>query len=401
MTRFQCLAGACEDTCCKDWRIVVDKEHHDRLHERMTSPAERAELAAAIRLLDDGDGKHRHSLVVLRDDNVCSLYGADGLCSIQARYGEEVLSNTCATHPRILGRIGDRVELVGTTSCPEVARQLLFHDDSTALVPAEKPLFGRGMINQRMEREDADYERTFLAVRGLILTLLGVRRLPVSSRLFFVAFLADRTRGQLRRDATVDAAQLGELGNLLLRPETLDDLHAQLGRVTIDDPFAMSVVRALLHLPARMVPPPLQRLVDEIAPFWAGRGAPDGDVLARHRAYRALAPLPGELAARLDDVVERYATHLVLRDWYVKSPSLVGYVLGVLARVAVVRYLVRSLVAARGATSTEALDAAAVQAVYALSRMLEHDDALAAQLIRDLEAQGMTQLVHAICLVKM
>ncbi len=401
LTRFRCLGAACEDHCCHDWKVIVDQKHYDRLHERMTSEAERAELAAGIKKLDHG-APNRYALMVLGDDGNCRFLDRDALCSIHARYGEELLPDACATYPRVLGRIGTRVELIASPSCPEVARLVLLRDDGIQAIPGTPALYGRGLISRKIEANaDDPYESSFLAVRGLVADLLQRRRYPMASRLFFVAFFADRARAQLRRGAeSFDANALQQLGRSLQADDALDALHEQYASFAVEGPFAIAVVRTLLRLPAELVPRPLQIFVEQLGPGYAARGATlDGDPDALHRAYLELPPLPAELADRLELIVERYAVHHLLREWYVKSDTFIGYVHDLLARVAIIRFLIGSQARLQGPLDAGAFDALAVRVVYLVSRVLEHNSDLVRRLIRGLEAQGM-DLARAVCLAR-
>jgi lysine-N-methylase len=398
MTRFRCLGAACEDSCCHGWRIIVDKEHHDRLRGRMRSPAERAELDAALEPVERKRATaHRHALIVLRADGRCSFLADDGLCTIHGRYGEELLADTCATYPRVLGQIGDRLELVGALSCPEIARLVLLHDDATELAAAEPTIIGRGWVRRAIAVKGKDpYEQSFVAVRRLAIDLASTQRFPLASRLFFLAFLADRSRAELRRGAArADAAALEALLDRLEVAENLAELHRQYRRSLADDEFAFWLLRELLVLAAPIMPAPLRQLLDELA----ARGARlDGDAAALQRAYQELPPLAPPLAARLDLLLGRYVAHDLLRTWYVEEPSFIGYVHGLLARVALVKLLVGADARlAPEPLDPDALDARVARVVYLLSRMFEHSDGLVAQLRRGLEGTGM-ELAHAIAL---
>jgi hypothetical protein len=143
-------------------------------------------------------------------------------------------------------------------------------------------------------------------------------------------------------------------------------------------PFAMGVVREILRVP--VAPEPIRRLLLELHPVSLDAGAPDLDA-----AWRTRTP-----PAELDRWLTGYARHYVQREWFTRSPSLVGYVHGLLARVAVLRFLI--------ASHPRPDLALAVRAINALTRMLEHDRPLAQALVSGLEAQGMTTLEHAACL---
>ena len=410
MTRFSCIGPRCEDNCCHSWGVPVDRKHYDLLREKMASPEEQDEFLRTVRVHNPDDKGQGYSMMVLQNDGRCSMLDDGGMCKVHARYGEEVLSNTCATYPRVASRLGDRFELVGSGSCPEVARLILLGDDAMEMVPVEAPVYGRGMIARELDKNPTDnYRRSFYSVRSLLTALLRVTQFSIGARLFFVAFFADKTRAWLRNDAeTFDGKTLFELMQMMRQVEVLQDLDEQYARIVIPVPFALSVIRELLLLPAKTVPVPLQELIGEVTPLFAERGlALDGSIEDLWHAFEELRPtMSTRIASRVDRYVERYAQQYLLREWFVTEPSLMQYVMGLLARVAVVRFLLlchptlRRLALREDDEAIAELDALAVRVVYALSRMLEHDEPLADRLINELEEQSMTRLEHAVCLTK-
>ncbi len=70
---FSCLAGACPDTCCGQWEIVVDPEAKAR-YLSVEGP-----LGGRIRAaLTEVDGED----CMVLDHGRCPLLTEDGLCSI-------------------------------------------------------------------------------------------------------------------------------------------------------------------------------------------------------------------------------------------------------------------------------------------------------------------------------
>jgi hypothetical protein len=59
------IIAKCRDNGCHQWRIRIDREHHDALKARMSSPRRQAEFAAAVRLT--GRDPHLHALLVPDD----------------------------------------------------------------------------------------------------------------------------------------------------------------------------------------------------------------------------------------------------------------------------------------------------------------------------------------------
>lgn len=113
---FSCVAGACPDSCCKEWAVQVDAASAARYR------ALPGELGDRLReVLRDEDGE---TVMAIRDGR-CPMWRADGLCRIQAELGEEALCRTCREFPRLTHDYGDFIELGLELSCPEAAKYIL------------------------------------------------------------------------------------------------------------------------------------------------------------------------------------------------------------------------------------------------------------------------------------
>ena len=113
---FQCIAGACPDSCCKEWDVQVD-ETSAMLYRSLPGP-----LGDRLReVLTEEDDQSVMTII----DGRCPMWRADGLCRIQAELGEEALCKTCREFPRLTHDYGDFVELQLELSCPEAAKYIL------------------------------------------------------------------------------------------------------------------------------------------------------------------------------------------------------------------------------------------------------------------------------------
>ena len=86
---FRCIAGACPQTCCAAWEIVVDPGAQDAYLRLQHPLAEK--LRRVMRVDADGDTYFAQS------DGRCPFLCADGLCELQRTLGEQSLCRTCRT----------------------------------------------------------------------------------------------------------------------------------------------------------------------------------------------------------------------------------------------------------------------------------------------------------------
>ena len=117
---FHCVAGACPDSCCKEWDVAVDGEKA-ALYRGL--PGALGEKLRAF--LKDADGETYLTL----EEGRCPMWRTDGLCRIQAELGEQALCATCREFPRLRHDYGSFTELGLELSCPEAARILLSREN--------------------------------------------------------------------------------------------------------------------------------------------------------------------------------------------------------------------------------------------------------------------------------
>ena len=157
---FRCLAGACPQTCCAAWEIVVDPDAQDA-YLRLQHPLA-AKLRRVLRVDSEGD------TYFAQTDGRCPFLCADGLCELQRTLGEQSLCRTCRDFPRWEVLQGDRVEQGLSPACPEAARRLLERSETLRFVSA--PLPDDGYVPGVRERR---LTAAVTAVRDRVLALLA------------------------------------------------------------------------------------------------------------------------------------------------------------------------------------------------------------------------------------
>ena len=114
--KFKCIAGACPDSCCKQWAVDVDA---DAAFYYRSLPGPLGDRLRQV-LEDTPEGT-----VMTITDGRCPMWETDGLCRIQRELGEEALCQVCSTYPRLEHDYGAFREYGLELSCPEAARLIL------------------------------------------------------------------------------------------------------------------------------------------------------------------------------------------------------------------------------------------------------------------------------------
>lgn len=179
VNHFACLAGACPDTCCKDWQIILDE---DAIARYQAMPGALGEQVRAAMLTEDGQTRFREQ------DGKCVLLREDGLCPLQAVYGQDALCRTCFTHPRFTEEYGQTAELTLSASCPEAARLLLEH---TAPLRLEETEDGGPVVPNSL---DPELYPALLSARAVSIQLAQDRSRPIADRIALILLLARRVQ---------------------------------------------------------------------------------------------------------------------------------------------------------------------------------------------------------------
>ncbi len=286
-------------------------------------------------------------------DSECPFL-AEKLCSIQTGMGEEYLSRTCASYPRVTNFVRGVEERSLDLSCPEAARLVLTDPEPISLHPGA----------------DADEE---LKLRERILSTLQDRRYSIAERLALVGAAAPALQ-------PVDAGlQLKIVLELIVKRVRLDytpqrylDLYKDFARgLGIDKSSTWAAMGARYAAAER----------DYYTPFMAAQP----DLLGRYLAcysYKTMFPVGSPLIHRL------------LGRAGAVNPLPAQFQLMV-AHYAVIRAVLIGLAAwHKSAFSTKL----AIETIQACSRTLEHCMTYPQEVIRILQERGMTRPSDALLL---
>lgn len=402
MTRFRCLAGDCEATCCGGWGIAVEPSEHRRLKVLANGDAALEQLLdSGIELTPDGPDYARLRFL---PSGECGMLDAAGLCSIHAKFGHEALFGVCATFPRYANEVDGQLELFGTLSCPEVARLVLLADDGfelSASATEEPPRKLRNRFDTRLP-----YFRPYPMVRSALLKLLTEPGYPLSEKLFVLLWVSDKLRPVLYSGcAPAPEGELRSIFGALSEAPVLGALASSFRSLSLDGPLPLLVLHAALQAQGDERAGSGTSHFDAILrDVWArlalvgapGDSATEAQLLQVWRRYTELrGALAAPTRARLETCLQRYAMNHVLTTPYMLSESLFEYAYDLVVRLASLRLLLHTRLATFAGSAQE-LDRNIVDVTFSFARAVEHGD-LPKRLQGMLARQGLDGLAHAAC----
>jgi lysine-N-methylase len=191
---FQCVGAKCEDTCCGDWDIPLDKVTYQRYrqfpHETLGSLVSHFVSRGSETAHDN-----LHAYIHRTASGRCPFFGEDRLCGVQKEYGPGLLSASCSLYPRSLSQVNGRLEGTLSLSCPEAARLVLL---SPSLSLLESNLHSGEFRTDNvftLSGDAGDYRKPpahFLAVRSLLIELIRDRSRPIAQNVLIVASFCKR-----------------------------------------------------------------------------------------------------------------------------------------------------------------------------------------------------------------
>jgi len=429
ITRFQCRGSSCEDTCCGWWKVSVDEAHYRKLEKLMDRSEESRHAFSQAFIKQDNGSAGTFGLIRMGDDGYCRYLSEGHLCMIHKDYGPEFLPDICAIFPRMISLVGKRLELTGQLSCPQTARLCLLADDALDLVDFDPAgLFRPKFLQRQQSTSDDPYAWYFDDIRSTLLRLLSFVEFPLSSRFYFILYLAEQISPFFTRGTkTVDEEKLVIEINGILHPEVLNELHTQfISLKKTPDPIVMEAVQRVLlsRLQHDNCRPGYTRLVtDTFVGYeyeYFGKTFEPGQsnisltlspakVLQSYKNRRAF--WEENHNRSIERYFNNYSMNYILNTWYTGWPDLNAYVRSLLIRVAAIKFLMFSHPRIFAGMNQHAartgevnnlraeLDSVAVDACYNFTRNIGHSPELNNQIENILDRLGMNTFESRVQLV--
>lgn len=163
---FRCTADLCRHSCCIGWEIDVDD---DSLAAYQTLPGPLGDEIRSTIVTEDGCAHFQ-----LLEGDRCPFLNERGLCRMILGFGEDVLCQICADHPRFRNEFSHCTEIGVGLSCEAAAELILTQKDPMILV------LHSGDIGNDIPDE---LEQSLLTLRARLFSLLADEEWTVEERL--------------------------------------------------------------------------------------------------------------------------------------------------------------------------------------------------------------------------
>ena len=428
--KFQCIGPDCEDSCCRAWRISLDREDYIKLESAMVGDAKsEARFLRGVQRYDKPSSESEYAYLIHKQDGDCAFLDPETqLCVTHRDHGPVCLNKVCSTYPRRFAQIGQQLAMSLSISCPEAARLCLLDDQAMSSVDIDfSELADRNfLLTTSLSKQEGDalFFGHAEPVREVINQLLAFRDYSLASRLLFGAFFINRLVGY--GEQGVSAQQLADEIDQIASPDVMATLHQQLADAPdeLARPMA-AVVGFLISNPAQLQTDgwAFTRILraawaqygvlqsDELVfPIAEDGGLYIGEVIKRYQQNRdRMQPIFGE---RLDRCLENYCRNYWFSEAYDISPLASERYIQLLVRVATLRFLLigqpalQELVAevdvGKGPSDDQVtrFEAIVVDVFYAFSRGFEHDNTYKRMIGQTVQQYQMHSLAHQLLFLK-
>ena len=344
---FSCLGGECEDTCCRNWEVKLDREHFDLLESVMSEDdIEKSLFEQYIRLNESPiSSEHDYAFIRMGVNGYCGMLDDKGLCSIHTKHGVTVLGNVCTMFPRVISRCGDTIELSGALSCPEVVRNCI--DDKTPLklkrfktsdLPRSK---NYPIQRELLDPDDDAYSENFNLVRQNLMQIMADEKLELETRLYVMANLAHKISDFYHRGCDKpDKGQLKTVLKNLSKDEVVLKLATLIKEYDANSPLSMIIVHSILSIKLQQANEEnISQLYEKIIKKYTEQKDNVAEVLAAE-LIKICSRLDLKSKQYIDKAVTRYILNCLYREWFVTMPDPFTYIQMLLVRTSILRTLI-------------------------------------------------------------
>jgi len=377
---FSCLGADCEDTCCRNWEVKLDRQHFDLLNKVMSKDQhEKSMFEQYIHLNENSiTSDHDYAFIRMGVNGYCAMLDGKGLCSIHAKHGVDVLGDVCTMFPRVISRCGDTIELSGALSCPEVVRNSI-NDSSPLKLKRFKTSELPRSKNYPIQRElstlgDDFYSSNFETVRRHLLTTMANEVHDLDTRLYAIATTAHKISSFYHKGCPKpEQDQLESVLLALSDIEFISKLDVFIKDYDANSSLSMIVVHSILSIKLQQSGDEnISQLYNEIIEKYCASNENIAETLAE-QLVKIQKNISSEDMQYIDKAITRYIINCLYREWFVSMPDPFTYVQMLLVRISILRTLIYFSVGLDENSARHELEQKIVYVMYNFARNIDQN----------------------------
>lgn len=212
IAKFHCTGPECQDTCCRDWTVPIDKETYNH-YRSCPNKSLKDQLNKHVTQNHSNPSDFYYAKMKMDSERFCPMLDSEKLCSLQRALGEKYLSITCNSYPRIGNMVNGVLEVSLTMSCPDAARLALLNPNRMEfdfspntyprVVVAREVNFDHFSLKNKVEEH-------FWPLRIFTISLLQNRSYPLWQRLVILGFFCQKVNNASPADVLDIIAQYND-----------------------------------------------------------------------------------------------------------------------------------------------------------------------------------------------
>lgn len=372
LKHFKCIGSPCEDNCCIGWDVDFDKKTYQKYTQVKEGELGRLFKSCVAPNPESFSDAVDYAAVRLKKNKVCPFLDERHLCKIQSRFGEDYLSNVCATYPRYTNVIDGVYEHSATVSCPEAARLILMNPAGIAFEEGEEPAAARCILTYEVntrQRSNPPRVRHLIALRALAISVLQDRRHPLEHRImhlgeFYETFEKETAKGGKGDVPALIAAFKARFAAGVHKPRWAD--------ISPDHTGQMALLKEITGALNVFTEIDSKRYIDFTREFLAGLGSSERITLQAQgeRAAEAYRQYYAPLMETHGHILENYLVNFVFKDLF---PAAEGETAFDACMMLVIRYvLIKLHLMGIAAHRQQLTEETAVGFIQAFSKTVEH-----------------------------
>ncbi|RAR42444.1 flagellin lysine-N-methylase [Paenibacillus sp. MDMC362] len=399
MKSFACIGSACEDSCCIGWRVNLDKKTYKN-YKNLKHPELGMKLRKSIkRIKNEESSESKYAYIVMDQKARCPMLEESGLCGIQAKLGEHMLSSTCTSYPRIVNKVNRMVEVSSKLSCPEAARLALMNPDGIEFDHMEyevNPIWG--MKESLDTTKTSNGEHLFEPLRIFTIEVIQNRNLQLSDRMVFLGLFIDKLKILLKEKSFNQVELLiNEYRSKINSPQFINSLSAVHISLDLQLRLVIEFIQAR-NLYGGGVP----RYKECYSDMITGLGITDedsfnlNDLIKKYKESYSL--YYAEFIEEYGYILENYLVNYIFENLFPNLEQ--GNVFDQYIRMSVLYAMLRiHLVGVSGAYKG-LVPEMALKVIQSFTRVVEHNTSYINSITELLETNGLNKLAHIAAMLK-